>query len=210
MSSDVRFPKKVVKIANLLNSAIMVGQYRGEEIWGELKRLMDEVPIRTLVLVDIKEAMPLQYTFCKYAFGPLFEALNSGGWQQKYVMFRMHDFHRSGFFRGVLKHLRAELPRKESEKEFVSAGFYAKLIVGDEKSINFVGSLTENQKRTLAVVNELKEITTRQVVQKLSLSEESVVDALRFLVNKYFVIGPDGKARTVPHYYSFYKYLEKE
>jgi predicted HTH transcriptional regulator len=119
----------------------------------------------------------------------------------------MYDFHKPGFFRGILKQLGTELPRKESEKGFISAGFYAKLIVGDEKHISFVGNLNKNQKRILDVVNELKEVTARQVVEKLGLSEENVVDTLRFLVKKFFVVGLDAEADTTPHYYSFYKYF---
>jgi hypothetical protein len=210
MSLNVQFTKRSVKIADLLNSPIMVGQYRGEEVWGELTKLMDDVLEGTLVLFDIREAMPLQYTFCQYAFGPLLDALNTGKWLNKYVIFQMHDFHRSGFFRGVLKYLRADLPRKEAEKEFAAAGFYVKIIIGDEEPISFVGILTENQKRTLAVVNELKEVTTKEVVEKLCLPEEHVVDALRFLVNKYFIVRSDAQRHTIPHYLSFDKYFGKE
>jgi len=210
MSLNVQFPKRRVEIADLLNSPIMAGQYRGEEVWEELEKVMDDVPEGTLILFDIRKAMPLQYTFCQYAFGPLLNALDTRRWLNKYVIFQMYDFHRSGFFRGVLKCLREDLPRKEAEKEFVSAGFYVKLIVEGEESISFVGRLTENQKRTLAAVNELKEVTTRQVVEKLGLSEEDVVEALHFLVDKYFVVKSDAQAPTIPHYFSFNKYLGKE
>lgn len=210
MSVSMEFHKKDVDIVNLLGSAAMVGMYRGKEAWGEVEKQVDEVLDNTLVLIDIRRANPLQYEFCQYAFGPLFEALNSGRWLHKYVIFRMHDFHKPGFFRGILKHLGTELPRKESEKGFVSAGFYAKLVVGDEELISFVGGLTENQKRTLDVVNEMKEATAKQVVEKLDLSEETVVDVLRFLVKNYFVVRPAAQVDTTPHYYSFYKYFRKE
>ena len=89
MSLDVELQKKNANIAVLLNSAIMVGRYRGEEIWNEVEKLIDEVPNDTLVLIDFREAMPLQYTFSQYAFGPLLQDLNSGRWSRKYVIFQM-------------------------------------------------------------------------------------------------------------------------
>jgi len=210
MSSVTQFRKQEIDIVDLLNSPAVVGMYRGKEAWSELEKQIDGVSDNALVLIDIRRANPLQYEFCQYAFGPLFEALDSGRWLHKYVIFQMYDFHKPGFFRGILKHLGTGLPRKESERGFISAGFYSKLILGDEDLIRFVGDLSEDQERTLDVVNELKEVTTRQVVKKLDLSDETVVDALRFLVSKYFVVGSDAQADTIPHYYSFYKYFQKE
>lgn len=208
MSDTVEFHKSDLDIiGDVLNSVALVGMYRGKEAWDAIERLMSELSDNTLVLIDIKRASPLQYEFCQYAFGPLFEALNSGRWLHKYVIFQMYDFHKPGFFRGVLKHLGTELARKESEKGFVSAGFYAKLVVGDEKLISFVGSLSESQQRILDVVNEMKEVAAKQVVEKLDLSEESVVDELRFLVRKYFVVESDRESDPIPRYYSFYNYL---
>lgn len=211
MSIGMEFHKGDIDVVSLLGSTAMVGMYRGKEAWGEVEKQMDEVADNTLVLIDIRRANPLQYEFCQYAFGPLFEALNSGRWLRKYVIFQMYDFHKPGFFRGVLKHLGTELPRKESEKGFVSAGFYAKLVVGDDELISFVGSLSENQQRILHVVDEMREVIAGQAVEKSDLSVEIVVDALRFLVMKYFVVGPDVQLDPTPHYYySFYKYFGKE
>ena len=207
MSLDVELQKKNANIAVLLNSAIMVGRYRGEEIWNEVEKLIDEVPNDTLVLIDFREAMPLQYTFSQYAFGPLLQALNSGRWSRKYVIFQMCEFHKSGFFRGVLKYLGTDLLRKESEKGFALAGFYVKLILEGQKSISFIGALTESQAKVLDIANGMKVATVRQVREKLDLSEETVVDALRFLVEKYFLVGPATESVATPTYYSFYNYL---
>ena len=180
MLASNKFPMRTLNVDEVLKSPIMVGQYRGEEVWGEVKATIGAVSPRTLILIDIRKAMPLQYTFCRYAFGPLIEALNSKKFEDKYVMFQMYDFHRSGFFRGILKHLRVDLPRRESEREFVAAGFYLKLVVGDKPSITFVGNLNKNQKLILSAVNKLKETISRQVIDELDISEESVVDPVRF------------------------------
>lgn len=207
MSDSIRFNKNEIEVVDLLGSRAMVGMYRGKEAWSAVEKLLDEVTNNTLVLIDIRRANPLQYEFCQYAFGPLFEALNSGRWQHKYLIFQMYDYHEPGFFRGVLKYLGKELLRKESEKGFISAGFHAKLIVGDEPFISFVGSLTENEERILGMVNEMKKVTAKQVVEILNLPEEVTVDALRILLEKYFVIGPDLEPGSPPRYYSFYNYL---
>ena len=90
-------------IVEILNSYAVVGMYRGEETWNEIERVMNEVPDYVLVLIDLRQANPLQYVFCQYAFGPLFQAFNSNSWQRKYTIFQMHDFHQPGFFRGVMK-----------------------------------------------------------------------------------------------------------
>lgn len=207
MPEEIRLRKEVVDIADLLKSAIMVGQYRGEEVWSELEKLIEGMSDNTLALIDIRQAMPLQYTFCQYAFGPLFEALDKGRWSCKYVIFQMYDFHKSGFFRGVLKHLGRELPRKESEKGFIEAGFCTKLTLEDEGIIRFIGKLSENQNKVLNVVNEMKVVTTGQVREKLQFSDEIIVDALRFLVEKYFLVGPSTESVPIPKYYSFYNYM---
>ena len=168
MSTKLQFPKTQVDVVGLLNSAAMVGMYRGKEVWSEVEKEMNVVLDNSMVMIDIREANPLQYEFCQYAFGPLFNALNKGRWPHKYVIFRMYDFHKPGFFRGVLKDLGTELPRRESEDGFASAGFYTKLIVGDKDVISFVGNLNENKSRTLAVINDMKDATAKQVVEKLS------------------------------------------
>jgi len=207
MSDNLQFSKIEVDIADLLNSAAMVGMYRGKEVWGEIEKKMNEVLDNSMVMIDIRKANPLQYEFCQYAFGPLFKAFNNGEWPCKYVIFRMYEFHKPGFFRGILKDLGTELPRRESEDGFVSAGFYAKLIVGDIDIISFVGNLDEHKSQTLSVINDMKDATARQMVGKLSLPEEVVVDSLRFLVEKKFIVGPYAQENETPHYYSFHKYL---
>jgi hypothetical protein len=206
----VEFKKECLDIVNLLNSPAVVGTYRGKEAWTQIEKTMDEVSDGVLVLIDLRKANPLQYVFCQHAFGPLFQALKNKRWQRKYIIFQMHNFHQPGFFRGVLKYLGTELPRKESRIGFISERLYAKLVVGDEKLIDFVGKLDENEKVILNVINEVREVTVRKVVEKTNLSEEKIVDALRSLVQKYFIVGPFDESDLLPHYYSFYNYLGKE
>ena len=102
---NMEFRKEYINIVEFLNSYAVVGMYRGEETWNEIERVMNEVPDYVLVLIDLRQANPLQYVFCQYAFGPLFQAFKNNEWRHKYTIFQMYDFHQPGFFRGVLKYL---------------------------------------------------------------------------------------------------------
>jgi len=207
MSSPAGFNREDIDIADVLGSSAMVGMYRGQEVSNEIERLMDQAPGGTLVLFDIRKANPLQYEFCHYAFGPLMRELGSDKWQEKHVIFQMHDYHRAGFFRGVLKHLGTELPRRESEEGFIQRGFYCKLVLGDEESITFVGSLTDEQRRVLDLINHIKHATARRLSDDLALPDEAVVYAVEFLVRKHFVAmqgAPDDRRLLCYHSYCNY------
>jgi len=210
MCATTDFKKVTLDIVSVLNSPAVVGEYRGKEAWAEINNLINKESDGTLVLIDIRRANPLQYLFCQYAFGPLFQLLEDKIFQHKYVIFQMYDFHQPGFFRGVLKCLGTDLPRKESMDGFVSADKYAKLIIGDEVDIKFIGKPNTNEAVILDVVNKLTEVTVRKVVEETGLSEEIIVDTLRALVQKYFIVEPVGKPGSLPRYYSFYKYFRKE
>lgn len=205
----IEFKKEYLDIVQLLNSPAVVGMYRGKETWTKIEKLMDKISDGTVILIDLKQATPLQYVFCQHAFGPLFQALENRRWTRKYVIFQMYDFHKPGFFRGVLKYLGSEIPRKESESGFVSAGMYTKLIIGDEEVINFVGSLNSDEQTILDVVNNLRRVTSRQVAEKTTLAREIVFDALRSLAQKYFIVEHSDESGQA-HYCSFYNYLRKE
>ena len=203
-----KFERKDFDIVELLNSFAVVGMYRGQEVWSVLETFLEQASDGILVLVNVERANPLDYEFCRYAFGPLFEALNNQRWPHKYVMFQMHDFHRPGFFHGVLKHLNIEIPSfKESEKGFCSAGMYAKLYNNKNKKIDFIGQLEIDERKVCDVVNDMKKVTVRQVVEKSGLSEENVVYALDALMKKYFVVRLRNESDSVLHYYSFYNYF---
>jgi len=207
--NNIEFKKEYLDIVKLLNSPAVVGMYRGKEVWIGIEKLMDNVSDGTLALIDLRRANPLQYVFCQYAFGPVFQALISQKWIQKYVIFQMYDFHKPGFFRGILKHLGNDFPRKESETGFVAAGMYAKLIVGDEEKINFIGNLNVNEQIILDVVNNLRQVTSMKAAEKTHLAGEIVVDALRSLAQKYFIVEHSDRTDQVYHYYSFYNYFER-
>jgi len=209
----IEFKKEYIDIIDLLKSTIALGIYRGNEVWTEIEKLINRVSDCTLILIDLRQVIWLNTAFCQPAFGPIFESLKNHKWSRKYVMFQMYDFHKPGFFQGVLKYFEIDVPRKESESEFSSANMYAKLIVGDKDSINFFGNMDRNEQTILNVVNNLKQTIAKQVVDKSGLSEEIVVDTLRSLArDKYFIVEhivdkSDKKKKY--NYYSFYNYFRK-
>lgn len=205
---EIKFEKENLDVVKLLHSHAVVGMYRGREIWYEIENLMNKVKDGTLVLIDLRMAYPLQYVFCQHAFGPLFEASEGRKWAQKYIIFQMQDFHKPAFFRGILKHIeKTELPRKESEAGFVSADMYTKLILGDTNLIDFKGNLKEYEQKILDVVNRERKIAAKGMAQKSRLTEEIVVDGLRSLEEKHFIVVDRDRSGTVPIYCSFYNYF---
>ncbi len=202
--AGLEFRKEQFDIVTILNSTIAVGVYRGHETWTALQKVMDTIPDGTLILIDLRRVIWFHSAFCEPAFGPVFEALKDHKWRNKYLVFQIPYFHKTGFFQGVLKYLKYDVPRREAENQFVSAGMYAKLIE-DDASINFVGRLSDDETTILAVVNKKQAVTANEVVQESQLSAEVVVDSLRSLEDKYFVA-----KFASEHYYSFYNYLQKE
>ena len=207
MAEDIKFEVTNIDIVELLNSQSVVGIYRGKEAWQAINAKIEEVADTTLVKIDLRKANPLQYAFCQHAFGPLFEALNNKRWENKYIIFQLYDFHKAGFFRGVMKYLGKEIPRKESEIGFISADMSVKMIIGDQNEITFIGDLNQNEQRILEIVNEKKQVTVRDVVGITGFPEETVVDSFRALAKKYFVTKPYNTSNSHILYLSFYNYL---
>ena len=207
----IKFDYEYIDIVDILKSTIALGEYRGDEICTEIVKLMDIISDDTLLLIDIKQVIWLNTAFCQPAFGPVFQSLMKRIWSKKYIIFQMHDYHKPAFFQGILKSYKIDISRKESESKFISSKKYIKLIVGNEKNINFIGELNEKEYKTLDVVNDLKQATAMQVVDNSGLEMEDVVDTLRSLArSNYFVIEHiDNSENQIHYYYSFYNYLER-
>jgi hypothetical protein len=206
---NIVFEKVYIDITNILNSTIALGDYRGKEVWEEIEKAMDSVSDRTLVLIDFRKVIWVDTSFCYPVFGPIFQAFENDRWLKKYIIFQMYDFHKPGFFQGIVKYFNINVTRRESETNFLSAGKSTKLIVGDEEIISFIGAMGENERTILDVVNKLKKATALQVFEETGISMESVVDILRDLVKKYFIV--EYKITSEESvYYSFYNYVIKE
>ncbi len=197
-----------VDIVDILNSLIGLGPFRGNEVCAKVMNLIDTSIDRTLVIIDLRRIIWLNTAFCQPAFGPIFEGLKNGQWPRKYLLFKMNDYHKPGFFQGVLKHVGVDVPRKDAEAKFILKGMYAKLMIGSEDSIRFIGELNESELTVLDVINDLNEADANMIVQRSNLGLESVVDTLRSLIGKYFIVEYSEKDAQGFKYYSFNNYLK--
>ena len=203
----IEFKVKYIDIVHLLKSSIALGVYRGCEVCTKIEKMMNSISEGTLVLIDLRQVLWISTSFYKPAFGPIFKSLRNHKWSQKYIIFQMYDIDNLGFFQGIMKYFKIDVPRKESKSRFISTNMYTKLIIGDDNSINFVGKLNKSEQHILNVVNNLRRTTAQQVVEKSELGTEIVVYTLRSLVQKYFIMEYNNDSDKGCYYYSFYNYL---
>lgn len=204
--NPIEFKRLAVDIVDLLNSTIALGPFRGNEIYAKLKSSIDTSMDGTMVEVDLRRIIWLNTAFCQPAFGLIFEGLKDKVWSSKYLLFCMNDYHKPGFFQGVLKHFGVDVPRKEAESKFISENMYTKLMIGSEDSIEFIGELTEGERIILDVVNDLNRADANMIVQKLNLTIEVVAESLLSLESKYFIVKYE-EAGLENQYYSFNNFL---
>ncbi len=207
---NIEFKINYIDIVRLLNSPVVLGEYRGREVWLEINNQIESLPDGTLVWIDIEQALFINTAFFEPAFGPIFKTSERESWLRKYVMFQMKDMHKPGFYQGVLKYCGKDVPRREAEAQFINSEMYAKVIEGKRNQINFVGNLDNNEHEILDVVNKIGEANAKQVVEVSNLTEEITVDTLRSLRDKHFIVEHENKSNKKCHYYSFYKYVEEK
>ncbi len=204
--NPVEFKKQHVDIVDILNSNIALGPFRGDEICAELRSLIDTSMDETMMEIDLRRIIWLNTAFCQPAFGLIFENLKARLWSRKYLLFRMNDYHKPGFFQGILKHFDIDVPRKGAESKFISENMYTKIMIGNKNSIEFIGELTEAERNILDVINNLHKADANIIVQKSNLSFEIVAESLLSLEGKYFIVKFE-KADQGIQYYSFNNYL---
>lgn len=194
-------------IAEVLRSKTLMGEFRGKEVWKRLREDLTKLPEYSLLLIDTTSALFLDYDFCKHALAPLFsdEELER---QRLFVIFQLPASDRNAFFHGVLKHLAKPLKEySHSQETFVSHGLVCKILASPEGPLEFVGSLVEDEEVVLKAVNDLKRARVDLLARTVHRAHEDVVDSVRSLVEKGFVIDFDG---THHEYYSFNNYLSQE
>lgn len=209
MCTTPNFKKEYYDIVQVLETSTLSGEKTGNKIWVAIEEMMNEIPKDTLIIIDLSRCTTLEYTFCQYAFGPLFQALENKSFQWKYVIFQMKDYHQPGFFRGVMYHFKADFRSEESREKFISANKYAKLI-DNTGTIDFIGKLEQNENTILNVVNKMGEIAVENVMVETGMPAETIVRNLNTLVQKYFIVDPFDKTSSPPLYYSFKKYFWQE
>jgi hypothetical protein len=188
------------------DSITLMGEERGYETWQVLRPRLQSLPCESVMILDMSEISMLDYKFSQSAFGPLFA---SGTFHNSFhrVLFSLPNSVRNSFFEGILK--ANGHPTKsfaESEKMFAEAGLHCKIAVTKGNSIDFVGNRTPGEESVLKAVNQLRQARLAQLVDPSGLRIEDVVDNLRSLAAKGFVMEQQ-KADNVS-YCSYYQFLD--
>jgi hypothetical protein len=206
MEKPIKFTSKSINlIQDIIKSPSAVGRYRGEEVFQVLERTINELDNYTLLIIDIREANPLQYVFCQYAFGPLLKILQENGSEKRRFIFQMHEHHKTCFFRGVLKNIDKTILRNESFPAFIESDLFTLLKIGNQTQIEFVSRLSELDRVLLNLINETGTISVRKIIESIKNYEpDSIVDSLRSLNFKGFIIHIKNE---LDQYYSLYQYL---
>lgn len=182
--------KKIITIdiiQNILQAPAAVGSYRGKEVHNFIENEINKLTSNSILVLDFKKALPLQYVFCQYAFGPLLKSLQQDTILP--VVFRMHEHHKQCFFRGVIKHIDKDLSRDESEKAFVKSGMFTMILLDDNVDINFISNLTPIEEKVLNFINSTESISQRNIIEaKENCQPSDIIDSLRSLVRKGFIL----------------------
>jgi len=174
-------------VRDVIESRVLTGKYRGAEVWEKLELTVKETKSDQLLMLDIRLANPLDYPFCQTAFGPLLKFIQQNG-SNKMTLFQMHEYHKSCFFRGLLKFINLDLPRDRSIDGFYSTGMFA-MIMSDPPNIEYVSKLSTTEQELLSLVRKSGSISGRDIVAaKQELHTEDIVDGLRSLTQKGFVL----------------------
>lgn len=200
---------KTFDVEKELHSNIALGQYRGDEIYQKIKSNLGDMSPTELLLIDLRNVVWLNTSFCLYALGPLFKDLIKNTWPEKYVIFQIHKSHRRELFQGILKSLDIDVPRKKAEEEFAEREFYIKIMCGNEEKIEFIGKLNGNHKKVLNQVNDLRKGTAIQVAEKASLEFEESKEILEVLNKLSHIIRYKDESSNDPCYFSFYNYFQE-
>lgn len=207
MEKSIKFTAKSINLVqDIIKSPSAIGRYRGEEVFQVLESTINELDNFTLLIIDIREANPLQYVFCQYAFGPLLKILQDNGSEKKRFIFQMYDHHKTCFFRGVLKTIDKTIPRNESFPAFIESDLFTLLKIGNQTQIEFVSKLNEIDKVLLTLINQAGTISGRKIIESIKdYDPDSIVDSLRSLNYKGFITHIKNE---IDQYYSLYQYLK--
>lgn len=207
MENSIQFKTETLNIiTEIVKSPSAVGRYRGEEVFEIVNQRVNDLSPDSLLIIDIREANPLQYVFCQYAFGPLLKVLHEKGSENKRFLFQMHEHHRSCFFRGVLKHIDKTIPRNESFNAFIESDMFTLLMIGEEKEIQYISKFNKIETDLLNLINEAENISGREIIDSKKLFDpDSIVDSLRSLNHKGFIVHIKNE---IDQYYSINEYLK--
>lgn len=199
--------KKIITIdiiQNVLQASAAVGPYRGKEVSDFLEHEVEKITSKSVLVIDIRKALPLQYVFCQYAFGPLLKSLQEG--KSLPTVFKMHEHHKQCFFRGIIKYINKNLPRNESEKAFIESGLFTMILLDNSEDIQYISNLEPLENEILNFVNEAQSISQRDIIEAKTAKEPAdIIDTLRSLDRKGFVLHTKN---GIEEYSSIYHYIK--
>ena len=196
-------------VKDIIRASYTGGRYKGEEVSKLLNEKISELTPSSLLIIDFQKANPIDYVFCQYAFGPILKVIQENS---KPTIFKMQSLHKRCFYRGILKHIDKTLPRntsvEDSEKIFLGAGIFTMIGTDGEDKIEFIGSLNSDDSSILSFINESHAVSERDIIDaKTDFQPTKIVESLKSLNKKGFVLNPKGESDK---YSSVYEYLKSK
>ena len=194
-------------VSDIIKVPYTGGRYKGEEVNKILIDKISGLSSDSLLVLDFQKANPLDYVFCQYAFGSILEMIQE---KSKPMMFSMQPIHKRCFYRGVLKYINSDLPRKtqleEMEDMFLESGLYTMIKAHENKNIEFIGKLSPEEESILKFINNANSVSERGVIDALQgFQPTPIIESLKSLSRKGFIISPWSKDQK---YISVYQNLE--
>lgn len=163
-----------------------MGRHRGTEIWNYIEEILDDQN-EQIIIINLVDANPLQYTFCQYAFGPLIELLSKSENSRAYVLFKMKQYHVNSFFHGLLRYFNITSSLEDAKIKFEEHKMHVKILYDDCK-IEYVGQLNRQDSCVLNVINKSNGLSIRSLADACDLTDEAVHESLERLMKFYFII----------------------
>jgi hypothetical protein len=201
----MEFKDSFIDVNELLNSNIAIGVYRGEEFSDKVFSKIDNTPVNILTTIDFTTPQFIDTAFFKLAVGPIMDKLKSSKYNNKYLLFKINNIDRNLLFAGIMSYFEIKTKLNNAEEIFVSKDFSIKLLIGNSKNINYIGKLNEHESLILDTIDKIKEATIGLIQEKTKLEANIIVDNVRSLRDKYFLIEHEIE-QNIYQYISFCRY----
>jgi hypothetical protein len=200
---------KNYNVASEIKDGLLLGQNFGRRASKQLMSYFESLQDNTTLLIDLTEAILLEYEFCSELLGPLIKAFKEGKYDKKYVIIKVHAYDKLNLLSGILWYVCAIKGEEDAEKMFFEKNLTVKLFDVGKNGLEYVG-LRNEQHHVLNLVDEKLEITAQEIADKIDMSVEDVIEKyLKILVNQFFIYTKHkGKDVLYCSFYNIFK--EKE
>jgi len=201
---------KIFDISNEIKTRILLGSNLGARTSPKIIECFTNLQDDSALLIDITGSDVIDYNFCSTAIGPLFELLLKGEFKGKYVIIKVEPDQKLNLLEGMLWYIYKKRSERDIIDSFVENDLSVKLLDASTGKLEFIGKLDELQERVLNLINEQKEITAKDIAEKIEISIEEAINQLEILSEKFFIYT---KKHDLPEkrrddiYCSFYNFL---